>query len=53
MKIKPFSTARLQQVSQLCFATFIFLKNHKIANSSKNSEAKDKIDSAVGFLTNV
>jgi hypothetical protein len=39
----PFSVARWQLGSRICFATFVWVKNHKIADNSTTSKARLKI----------
>ncbi len=38
--IPVYATRLQQQGSQLCFATFLKVKNHKIANSSASTKAR-------------
>jgi len=46
----PVSATKWQRGSKICFATFIFVKNHKIAKNSTINKAREKISTDLESL---
>jgi hypothetical protein len=46
----PVSVARWQHGSQICFATFYIVENHKIAKNSATTKAREKMSTDLESL---
>jgi hypothetical protein len=46
----PVSAARWQNDSQICFASYFFVKNHKTDKNSTINKARDKNNHRFGIL---